>query len=351
MALYYVNTDSTAGGDGTTNATSGANRAYATLAAAVSARWTGTPGSIIEIECSAPSGVADTAAVTIADVTSTSTNRLRIYAATGHEARANSWDTSRYRLSGSAGFAAMLSISDEFVRIEGLQIENSRALADQPRCVSINATASSDVRITGCRLWNSGNTTSPSGADVLDLGNNVAFKVTIANTIFVGGERGFRSYFADDSGAVLILYNNLAIGQTATCFRIGGATAGLGNTYLKNNIAQGAGITNYEFVEGTGSITSATNISEDATSPQTGLRSLAVTFENEGSGDYRIASGDTAAKDAGTDLSGDAQYAFSTDINGTTRSGTWDIGPHEYVAAGGGSVVPILQIIYRQQRA
>ncbi len=347
MALYYVNTDSTAGGDGTTNATSGANRAYATLDEAVDARWTGTPSTIIEIECSAPSGVADTAPVTITDIPSTSANRLRIYAATGHEARANSWDTAKYRLSVNAGFNAAISISDEFVRIENLQVENTAALANQPRCISINGKASSDVRITGCRCWNSGNTATPGGADVIDLGNNVAFGVIVANCILEGGERSFRSYYSDDTGAVLVLYDNLAIGPTTTCFRIG-MSNGFGNTYLKNNICQGAGVTNYEFVEGTASVTSVTNISEDATSPQSGLRNLAVTFVNEGSGDYRLASSDTAAKDAGTDLSGDAQYAFSTDINGTTRSGTWDIGPHEYVSAGGSSI-PVFIHHYQQQ--
>lgn len=49
---------------------------------------------------------------------------------------------------------------------------------------------------------------------------------------------------------------------------------------------------------------------------------------NEGSYDFHLDSSDTAAKDQGYDLSA----IFTTDIDGDTRSGTWDIGADEYVA-------------------
>lgn len=44
--------------------------------------------------------------------------------------------------------------------------------------------------------------------------------------------------------------------------------------------------------------------------------------------------------DAGTDLSADANIAFSDDIDGDPRSGTWDIGADERVVAGGETVDP-----------
>ncbi len=58
-----------------------------------------------------------------------------------------------------------------------------------------------------------------------------------------------------------------------------------------------------------------------------------------GSEDLSLPSG-SALIDAGTDLSGDADYPFSTDFEGVTRSGTWDIGPDEYVASGSAGPAP-----------
>ncbi|MCK5613313.1 hypothetical protein KAR91_66190, partial [Candidatus Pacearchaeota archaeon] len=57
-----------------------------------------------------------------------------------------------------------------------------------------------------------------------------------------------------------------------------------------------------------------------------------VVFNNTAGDDYTLDSTDTIAKDQGTDLSGDGNYAFDDDILGNTRSGTWDIGFHEYGA-------------------
>ncbi|MBN2564263.1 MAG: right-handed parallel beta-helix repeat-containing protein [Candidatus Eisenbacteria bacterium] len=83
------------------------------------------------------------------------------------------------------------------------------------------------------------------------------------------------------------------------------------------------------------SLTSATCASSDATlagapwSSGSGHKtSQTPSFLDAGGEDYHLQSGDTALKDAGTDLSA----YFTTDIDGITRSGTWDIGPDEYVS-------------------
>lgn len=80
----------------------------------------------------------------------------------------------------------------------------------------------------------------------------------------------------------------------------------------------------------------ATNISEDASSPNAAFRNLAVLFVNEAGNDFHLDSSDTAAKGAGTNLSADAQYPFSTDIDGETIT-TWSIGAD---AASGGTISP-----------
>jgi hypothetical protein len=59
-----------------------------------------------------------------------------------------------------------------------------------------------------------------------------------------------------------------------------------------------------------------------------------VAFVDEDGDDFHLNASDTVAKNKGTDLSGDSYLPFSDDIDGQTRSGTWDIGADEYVAAG-----------------
>ena len=67
------------------------------------------------------------------------------------------------------------------------------------------------------------------------------------------------------------------------------------------------------------------------TSTQTTCSTTTPTFVDGANDNFHLASGDTTWKDAGTDLSGN----FTDDIDAETRSGTWDIGMDEVVAAAG----------------
>ncbi len=57
-----------------------------------------------------------------------------------------------------------------------------------------------------------------------------------------------------------------------------------------------------------------------------------TTFIDETNNDFHLASNDTGARNYGTDLSGDINLPFSTDIDGQTRPGQliWDVGADEY---------------------
>lgn len=119
---------------------------------------------------------------------------------------------------------------------------------------------------------------------------------------------GFRSNF---SGVGAKFYNCTAYG-CGTGFE---ATAGA--PIAKNCVAEG-NTTNWF-----GTWTKTTCTDEDG-----------VVFVNTATDDYHLDSTDTAAKDQGTDLSADATYAFDDDIDGDTRSGSWDIGFDENLSAG-----------------
>ncbi len=76
---------------------------------------------------------------------------------------------------------------------------------------------------------------------------------------------------------------------------------------------------------------SGTNISEDATSPDTAYRNKIIHFVDETNNDFHLANTDTNARNQGTDLSADANLALADDIDGDTRPyrNVWDIGADE----------------------
>lgn len=152
-------------------------------------------------------------------------------------------------------------------------------------------------------------------------------KFNVYNTILLA-----RSYdIAISAGGFRKIINVTAIQTSSTT---GKCISGYDNDFvLVNTICQNF-TTTYEGYGVGGGRTFATNLSDDTQFPGTSVDSTTLSFV--GSGDYHLSASDTAAIDAGTDYSG----TFTTDIDGVTRSGTWDIGADEYVAAGGSTYYP-----------
>ena len=75
------------------------------------------------------------------------------------------------------------------------------------------------------------------------------------------------------------------------------------------------------------STNNASNIAADA--PGANPRNSVTPTFVSAPGNLHLAAGDTAWTDGGANLSADALFPFSTDGDGATRSGTWDIGADE----------------------
>lgn len=116
-------------------------------------------------------------------------------------------------------------------------------------------------------------------------------------------------------------------------------------TVITNGISDSAGVKDFYVADLDGTETFNYCTSLDVTADDYGgsghQTEVSVDFVNAAGGDLHIDSTDTIAKDNGTDLSG----TFDDDIDGDTRSGSWDIGFDEYVAAG--PTIPVLMYHYQ----
>lgn len=273
----------------------------------------------------------DTTAVTINGWTTSATNYIRVYTPSGerHDGKRN---TSKYRLEVNSGTAdtQVLSINEEYVRVEGLQTQMTLSGSPTIYSIGINVilAGASDVRIENniINLVKGANNTqylsgveftNTSASARLKLSNNIVYD-WIAGTV---ESRGIQ-FDGGTNGSAIYAHNN-----TSQNCQIGFSNGvGAGVTFLAKNCGAASCTTGF-----------STNIT------QTTCSSTAPTFVNAGADDFHLQSSDTTWKDAGTDLSADANYPITLDIDGSTRTGTWDIGADEYVAAGGSTFGPIIK--------
>lgn len=309
MAVTITKTVKSAGGD------------YTSLSA-----WeAGQQGDLVtldEIHQAECYNFSDTTAVTFAGWTTDATRYLRVYTPAA-ERHTGVFGTG-YRLIASAAFGntILVSAGADHARFEGLIVEANGNVG-----VPLNIGSTSGEKQISLCLFR-GSTTPDYGISLPNDFGTVKIWNCVVGTNF---DKGIWMAFGN-AGSTLVLYNNTVLGNRTN----GIIVAGNHTHYLKNNCVQGTA-TNYTV----STVTSATNLSEDTTSPEVALRSKVVSFVDEANNDLHLASDDTSAKDAGTDLSGDAQLAFSDDIDGAARVAPWDIGADE-TAAGGGVVTPRL---------
>ena len=132
----------------------------------------------------------------------------------------------------------------------------------------------------------------------------------------------FGSTNLDNTYLGCVFANNLAINSGAvasTVFAVGdGAPPNTNGIWIAGNkgIPLGSGNTNISLAQ-MALVSGVTNI---------GFVSPFITLS--GNNDGRISSADTAARDLAVDLSA----WFTTDADGNTRAGAWDIGAYEYIA-------------------
>lgn len=267
----------------------------------------------LDIECYA---FDDTTACSISGWTTDPTRYIRVFCPPG-EGHEGVWSTSKYRRRSSTGFGGGLTIGEEYVRLEGLQCYQPSGTYTG-LIVTSGMSVTSDVRIDRCLLNGNGATLS---VGAFNLGTGT---ISVRNCVaYTNGGRAVNAMSSGGSHAVHF-ENCTLIGSTYGIDRQGGTVTAT-NCYVHGGT---------EAYNGAPTLTTCAHSS--ATSFSGSTASVAYSTANftnvtGGSEDLHLVTG-SALIDAGTDLSG----SFTTDIDGATRSGTWDIGADEFAGGGGG---------------
>lgn len=286
------------------------------------------------------SGGADTTAVTIHNYTTDSTHYVNIYT-TSTARHDGKWNTGKYRLITTAS-SNTLTIASNYVTINGLQIQLN---VDVNNYHAIYFAGYDNILI--CNNIVRGNAYNRYKYGIRNDNNGSANK--IYNNIIYDFDNSTHStaygcYLSAGFGQRIKLYNNSIIDCAIGVFDANADRVTAKNNLIKCIDAFTGTLTDDDTYNDYNAISE--NNSGEVAIGSHGRYNQTFTFVNEASDDFHLASTDAGAKDYG--LSDPGSGLFSTDIDGQTRSGSWDIGADEYVASG--TIVPLIMETYRRRR-
>lgn len=323
----------------------GAGTDYTSLSAAEAAEQRNlvTADEIAVFECRSTSGTADTnCPATFAGWTTDSTRYVQIQSS-GANKHSGAWSTSKYRLVLSqTGFGPTiaLSASDADIRVVGLQVSAANGYGGIGYAILITNTGGQSARVYNCIIKTTDS--HASGTRYACLCNNSSATPQtsyVYNNLIVLEASGAGSTIAlqaSSGGSIQTIY-----AENNTIIQTGGATTtkGLeqsvnGAIIARNNLVYNFGNTNtYVGTFSQGSNYNTTDSTDSMGIGSNNRISQTFTFTNSGAGDYSLASGDTGAKDRGSNLS-EIASGFTDDIIGTARPGSAvDCGCFEYASA------------------
>jgi hypothetical protein len=237
------------------------------------------------------------------------------------------WDDDKYRLeiSATADYQDNITISDGFVRIDGLQMDFITNDYDYTKFVTIsdpsNLFTSNESHYFSNNILR-GHTSALTNEFFGFYLSSLSTKYLWNNIIYGINDSGSR-HEAITSYGTSYLYNNTFY-DNRTGIRVIGGTS-----IAKNNLTNSA----YNGFEGSFDPSSDYNISDLASdAPGTNSKNLTtVAFRDTTNNDFRLDPFDTSARNAGVNLQHDPYLWFEYDIEGQARDGSWDIGADEVI--------------------
>jgi hypothetical protein len=291
-------------------------------------------------ECRCTSGTADSTAVAIDGWTTDATRYIKIWTnpSGGYRHLGAAYDATKYRLAISlAHQASAILVQEDYVKIIGLQFYPTIGNWAEGYGVRLNNAAAGTLHVDKC-IFSLNNAASGANAGqecvlINWMGTNRTIYIT--NCLFHDTEKNnfttWGTVCTRGEAAATYVYNNTFInGDVAIACEVENAIT------AKNNLVYGHATA----MTGTFAAGTDYNATDDAAIGYTVTGSgnthdrVSQTFTFAAAGDYHLASNDAGAKDYG--VSDPGSGLFSDDIDGVTRTGTWDIGADEYVAAATG---------------
>lgn len=292
---------------------------------------------IVVFHCRSSGGTADATATTFTGWTTDATRFIVIVAEAVNTSYGGGssettdtgrhhglWSDTHYRL--EAANASALTISEDYVRVDGLQVGKSASSASFQGAIvfsSITAT-DNDLWVSNCLVRQPGNASyTEPGIYVIDT--DAITRIWNCIVYGLGTNAGNSNAAISFGGATGYIYGCTLIGG-AYGLRVGSGTVTAKNCYARGS---GGGYSN------AGTLNLTTCAASDTTGEPAGLDNIAYTTANfvnvtAGSIDLHLAQG-SALYDVGTDTSGDsAPLNFTTDIDGDTRT-AWSVGADEGV--------------------
>ncbi len=323
--VRYVDTGSS-GGDGTTPATSGANAAYASLSACLTAEYnadatlTDEGNLVIHLNRTNGGGADTTPATVVSGWVTDSTHRVVIvqddFPATAI------YNSTKYVLQPTD--ASGLTIQDKFVTVGPLQINPITTANTIARGININTVGSgSDIHVQRCIVKGSFTGTGEGYGVYI---NDSSVTVKIYNCLFLdilsGSDANFSGIRAYSSATYI--YNCTVYNCRYGIYWSTGGTVTAINCAVGNNYDDFYSIT---------TVANCCSDDGDGTNPKSPAGGAwANEFTSIAGGDFSLKSGgnciDNGVTDPGSGL-------YNNDILGTTRTGSWDIGAFDYASGGG----------------
>lgn len=320
QVVLYVNTASTSGGDGTSNSTAGAHRAFASLYDACNSLGTGTLANQYTIYCDG-SGGPDTTPLHQTPLNFVTTPANYVLITTTGAARHNgTWDTTapHYWMSVTNPGGAIYCNIGSHIRIDGLLIYitvNDGASHNGIKTSNANQTPSDiDMRCANCIVL--GNATSgtvigyvsrwPSGGTSSNQGTS-RFWNCIAINCNTGFDADWQYATAYNCTAYNCTYNYVADGvwTVINCLSANYGTFSFVPTF--------SGSSDYNAETGTDSIPGSHSRS-----------SQTFSFVNAGAKNLLLTTSDTGA--LGFGMTDPGSGLFTNDIAGNVRTAPWSIG-------------------------
>lgn len=262
---------------------------------------------------------AETAgSVSLADWITSATNFITMNTDSASKA-GTSWSSSKYRCEYNGAHTVSVP---SYTVVDGIQLRQTSATVAYYNAGL--APGKTNITYKNCFMINDFNGSNRCRCVLIDQAGTANF----INCIMIA-----RGNLANGTNAVALTTNSSAVLNLYNCTIIGGYLGVLesSGTIVAKNCYVGGGST----TRISSGVAQTTCSASDTSAADAALDSIAYNTTNfvnvtAGSEDLALPLG-SALIGVGTDISESAPFNYTTDINGATRTSTWDIGADEYI--------------------